>query len=43
VLLIFFAFSFLFFCFVCLRHVFCVPNVANFSGLSIRDCPLGFS
>jgi len=26
------------FCFVCLRLVFCVPNVASFSGLSILDC-----
>ena len=26
------------FCFVCLRLVFCVPNVACLSGLSILDC-----
>ena len=25
------------FCFVCLPLVFCVPNVANFSGLSILE------
>jgi hypothetical protein len=30
------------FCFVCLRPVSCVPNVASVSGLSILDCPLGF-
>jgi len=29
-------------CFVCLRLVFCVPNVASFSGLSILDCFFGF-
>jgi hypothetical protein len=27
------------FCFVCLRHVSCVPHVASFSGLSILDFP----
>jgi hypothetical protein len=27
-------------CFVCLRPVSCVPNVASVSGLSILDCPL---
>ena len=32
----------LFFCFVRLRPVFCVPNVASVSGLSILDCPFGF-
>ena len=31
-----------FFCFVCLRPVSCVPNVASVSGLSILDCPFGF-
>ena len=31
------------FCFVCLRPVSCVCNVANVSGLSILDCPFGFS
>jgi len=30
------------FCFVCLRHVSCVPNVACFSGFSILDFPFGF-
>ena len=30
------------FCFVCLRPVSCVPNVAKVSGLSILDCPFGF-
>ena len=30
------------FCLVCLRPVSCVPIVANFSGLSILDCPFGF-
>jgi hypothetical protein len=30
------------FCFVCLRLVSCVPNVASFSRLSILDCPFGF-
>ena len=30
-------------CFVCLRPVSCVPNVASFSVLSILDCPLRFS
>jgi hypothetical protein len=30
------------FCFVCLRLVSCVPNVASFSGLSIPDFPFGF-
>ena len=24
---------------ICLRLVFCVPNVASLSGLSILDCP----
>jgi hypothetical protein len=28
--------------FVCLRPVFCVPNVTSFSGLSILDCHFGF-
>lgn len=28
--------------FICLRTVFYVPYVANVSGLSIHDCPLGF-
>ena len=32
----------LFYCFVCLRLLFCVPNDAMYSGLSIRDCPVGF-
>ena len=31
------------FCFVCFHSVYCVPDVASFSGLSIRDCPLRFS
>jgi len=30
-----------FFLLVCLRLVSCVPNVANFSGLSIIDCLFG--
>jgi hypothetical protein len=29
-------------CFVCLRVVSCVPDVASYSGLFIRDCPFGF-
>ena len=29
-------------CFVCLRPVSCVPNVASFSELSILDCSFGF-
>jgi hypothetical protein len=28
-----------FFCFVCLRLVSCVPDVASFSGLFICNCP----
>ena len=37
-------FSFLCCCFVfvCLSPVFCVPNVATVSELSIRDCPILF-
>ena len=36
-------FSFLYcFCFVCLDYMSCVPNVANVSGLSILNCPVGF-
>jgi len=31
-----------YFCFVCLRSVSCVPNVASVSGLSILDSPFGF-
>ena len=31
------------FCFDCLRLASSVPNVANFSGLSIIDCHFGFS
>ena len=31
-----------FFCFVCLRPVSCVPNVASFSGLSTLYCLFGF-
>jgi hypothetical protein len=43
VLLIIFKFSVLcFWCFVCLRPVSCVPNVAGVSGLPILDCPFGF-
>ena len=30
------------FCFVCLRPVFCVPNVASVSGLSFLDSCFGF-
>ena len=33
-------FSFL--CFVCLHHVYSVPNIATFSGLLILDCPFDF-
>ena len=29
--------------FVCLRLVSCVPNVTSFPGLSILECPFGFS
>ena len=29
-------------CFVCLRPVSCMPNVASVSGLSILDCPFSF-
>ena len=29
-------------CFVCLRHMLCVLNVASVSGLSIVGCPFGF-
>ena len=31
------------FCIVYLRPVFCVPNVASVSGLSILDFPFGFN
>ena len=31
-----------FLCFVYLRSVSCVPNVASFSGLSVLDCHFGF-
>jgi hypothetical protein len=30
------------FLFVCLRPVYCVPNVTSVSGLSILDCCIGF-
>jgi hypothetical protein len=36
-LLIFLFFSVIL-CFVCLRYVSCVPNVASVGGLSISDC-----
>ena len=42
VFLIFLAFRVVVFCFVCLRHVSCVPNIVNFSGLSFFDCPFDF-
>jgi len=42
VLLIFLVFCVVYFCFLCLRPVSCVPNVASVSGLSIRDCTFGF-
>ena len=29
------------YCFVCLRPVFCVPNVSSVSRLSMLDCPFG--
>jgi hypothetical protein len=35
-------FSLTFLCFVFLRPVSCVPNVASFSELSILDCSFGF-
>ena len=31
------------FCFVCISTVSCAPNIAHVSGLSIFDCPFGFS
>ena len=31
-----------YFCFVSIRALPCVPNVANVSGLSILDSPFGF-
>ena len=31
----------LFFCFVCLRPVSCVPNIGSVSGLSVFDCSFG--
>ena len=30
------------FCFLCYRHVFCVPNVSNVSRFSILVCCFGF-
>jgi hypothetical protein len=30
------------FCFPCFRPLFCLPNVASVSRLSILDCPFGF-
>ena len=35
-------FSFLCCVFACLRPVSCVPNIASFSQLFIRDCPFDF-
>jgi hypothetical protein len=29
------------YCFLCIRLMFCVYNVASFSGLSILNCPFG--
>ena len=37
-----FWFSVVCICFVCLRSMSYVTNVASFSGLSILDCPFGF-
>ena len=31
------------YCFVCICIVFCLTNVAGFSGLSIRDCSICFA
>ena len=42
ILLVFYV-GFLFSCFVSLRHVSCVSNVASVSGLYILDCPSVFS
>ena len=42
VLLIILVICVVFFCFVCLCPVSCVPDVATVSGLSIPDCPFGF-
>ena len=42
-LLVSLVFCVVIFCFVCLRPVSCVPNVASLSGLSILDCLIGFS
>ena len=30
------------FCFVCLRPVYCMPNVASVPGLSLLDYPFSF-
>ena len=30
------------FCFPCFRPLFCLPNVASVSRLTILDCPFGF-
>ena len=43
VFLIFLAFRVVVVCFVCLRHVSCVPNIANFSGLSFFLLSVRFS
>ena len=42
VLLIILVLCVVFFCFVCLCPVSCVPDVATVSGLSIPDCSFGF-
>jgi hypothetical protein len=42
VLLILLTFCVMYLCFVCLRPVFCVSNVASGCGLSILDCSFGF-
>ena len=39
---LFLVFCVMVFCFVCLRLVLCVPNVARVSELSFLDCPFGF-
>jgi hypothetical protein len=41
-LLIFLIFCAVFFCFVCLRPVSCVPNVGSVCGVPFHDCPFGF-
>ena len=42
VFVIFLTFCVMYLCFVCLRPVSCVSNVASGCGLSILDCSFGF-